>query len=211
MAILREDSRSLSPMDTDQEKLRLLKDEVKMMENRVQGFVRALNQVLDDDEDLALMNLSRLITHPERFIQPVSDDILHEESDEPELILEAFLQQGLSTVNALELLKSQIATTEELVSMKLDAVRNRLLLVNTIVTVLGLCVACASLVGSIFGMNVPNGLEQSDSAFAMIVASTVLGSCMFLMALFVAFWKAFTVPARQVNMSFHTAMHRHVS
>jgi magnesium transporter len=34
------------------------------------------------------MNLSRLLTHPERFLQPVPEEILREESDEPELILE---------------------------------------------------------------------------------------------------------------------------
>ena len=36
-----------------QEKLRLLKDEVKEMESRVQGFVRDMNQILDDEEDMA--------------------------------------------------------------------------------------------------------------------------------------------------------------
>ena len=42
------------------------------------------------------MNLSRIVTHPERCIQPVPQEILNEESNEPELILEAYLQQSLS-------------------------------------------------------------------------------------------------------------------
>ena len=42
-----------APGDHTQEKLRLLKDEVKEMESRVQGFVRAMNQILDDEEDMA--------------------------------------------------------------------------------------------------------------------------------------------------------------
>lgn len=136
-----------------QERLRLHKDEVNMMEGRVQGFVRAMNEVLDDDEDMTLMNLSRLLTHPERFLQPVSKEILHEESDEPELILEAYLQQALSIVNELDSLKKQIMTTEEQISMTLDAIRNRLLYINTLLSVASLCVAVGSFVGSIFGMN----------------------------------------------------------
>jgi magnesium transporter len=70
-----------------QETLRNSKNNVHEMETQVQGFVRALTQVLNEDEDMALCNLSRLITHPERFIQPVSRAVLEEESDEPELIL----------------------------------------------------------------------------------------------------------------------------
>jgi magnesium transporter len=70
-----------------QETLRTSKNNVNDMVSRVQWFMRALTQVLNDDADMALMNLTRLITHPERFIQPVPASILEEESDEPELIL----------------------------------------------------------------------------------------------------------------------------
>lgn len=114
MGELRGDNRNSGlPGEHAQERLRLHKDEVNLMEGRVQGFVRAMNDLLDDDEDMTLMNLSRLLTHPERFLQPVSQEILHEESDEPELILEAYLQQALSIVNELDLLKAQIMTTQE--------------------------------------------------------------------------------------------------
>lgn len=70
-----------------QEMLRTSKNNVRTMVSRVNGFIRAITQILNEDEDMALMNLSHLITHPERFIQPVSAQILEEESDEPELIL----------------------------------------------------------------------------------------------------------------------------
>ena len=166
--------------DHTQEKLRLLKDEVKEMESRVQGFVRAISNTLDEDEDMALMNLSRIITHPERFIQPVSQEILNEESDEPELILEAHLQQALSEVNALELLKGQILNTEELVSLQMDTIRNRLLYINTVVSLASLSVAISSLIGSIFGMNLINHLEDDEHAFGKVVTGTVVGMVCFL-------------------------------
>ncbi len=167
--------RSSGPGEHAQERLRLHKDEVKMMESRVQGFVRAMNEVLDDDEDMTLMNLSRLLTHPERFLQPVPEEILHEESDEPELILEVYLQQALSIVNELDLLKGQIITTEEQISMQLDAIRNRLLFINTLLSVASLVVAIGSFVGSIFGMNLTNHIENDPTAFTRVVIGTVVG------------------------------------
>ena len=169
------ESGSAAPGDHTQEKLRLLKDEVKEMESRLQGFLRALNQTLDEDEDMALMNLSRLVAHPERFIQPVSQEILNEESDEPELILEAHLQQALCEVNGLELLKGQILNTEELVSLQMDTIRNRLLFINTVVSLISLIVAMASLIGSLFGMNLINHLEYDESAFGKVVLGTIVG------------------------------------
>jgi hypothetical protein len=45
------------------------------------------------------MNLSRMVSHPERFIQPVPQRVLDEESDEPELILDANLQIALTLLN----------------------------------------------------------------------------------------------------------------
>jgi magnesium transporter len=167
--------KSSGPGEHAQERLRLHKDEVKMMESRVQGFVRAMNEVLDDDEDMTLMNLSRLLTHPERFLQPVPEEVLHEESDEPELILEVYLQQALSIVNEMDLLKGQILTTEEQLSMQLDAIRNRLLFINTLLSVASLCVTIGSFVGSIFGMNLKNHIEEDPTAFARVTFGTVAG------------------------------------
>jgi magnesium transporter len=174
--------------------LRRLKNEVSEMQGRVQGFVRALNLILDEEEDLALMNLARLLTHPERFIQPVPLEVLNEESDEPELILEAYLQQGVSTTNQLDLLKGQVSTAEELIDMQLDAVRNRLLYINTLVSLLSLCVAIGSFVGSIFGMNLTNHIEDDPDAFRQVVISTVLGSFGVLLLLMFLFYQTGTLP-----------------
>lgn len=58
--------------------LRHMKNSIGEMTSRVKGFIRAMNLVLDETEDMALMNLSRLLTHPERFIQPVDEAIMDE-------------------------------------------------------------------------------------------------------------------------------------
>ena len=58
--------------------LRHMKNSIGEMTSRVKGFIRAMNLVLDETQDMALMNLSRLLSHPERFIQPVDEAILDE-------------------------------------------------------------------------------------------------------------------------------------
>jgi len=121
--------------------LRALKDAVREMSSRVNGFVMSVTRVLDEDEDMALMNLSRIITHPHRFIQPVPAEVLEEESDEPELILEANLQIGLSLKNALNLIDGQVDSTSDLVNRYMDDVRNRILWANVLLTVVTVCLA----------------------------------------------------------------------
>jgi len=195
MEELRGDSTSSIPGDHIQEQLRVLKDKVREMEGRVQGFVRAMNQILDEEEDMALMNLSRLVTHPERFIQPVPQQVLNEESDEPELILEVYLQQALSEVNALVLLKGNILNTEELVSLQMDTIRNRLLYINTVVSAMSLCVACGSFIGSIFGMNLVNHMESNPTTFGAVVAGTVVGMVLLLLGILILISRAGVMPA----------------
>jgi hypothetical protein len=90
--------------------IRNLKNAVKVMQARVKGFVHSINRILNEDEDMALMNLSRLITHPENFVQPVSQEMLEVESDEPELVLESNLHNALTLSNALDLIQGQVET-----------------------------------------------------------------------------------------------------
>ena len=170
--------------------LRHLKNSIKEMESRVKGFIRAMNLTLDESEDMALMNSSRLLTHPERFIQPVPEEILDEESDEPELILEAHLQQAFSLTNSLDLIRGEIDSTQELINQRLDAVRNRLLLANMLISVGSFCVALGSFIGSLFGMNVPVPMEGDPDAFFQIVLSTVLGMVSIVIIVGFILWYA---------------------
>jgi len=48
-------------------------------------------KVLEDDTDLAMMNLTRMYQSPEDYLPPLSAEVL-EDHEEMELLLEAFLQ-----------------------------------------------------------------------------------------------------------------------
>jgi Mg2+ and Co2+ transporter CorA len=105
------------------------------------------------------------------------------------------MQQALSTANQLDLLKGQITSADELMAMQLDTARNRLLLVNTLISTMTLAVASAAMVGAVFGMNVPNHLEEDPNAFRNIVVGTTLACFFFLFVILYVFWKAGTLPA----------------
>jgi magnesium transporter len=175
--------------------IRAVKDAVREMSSRVKGFVQSLDRVLDEDEDMALMNLSRLITHPERFLYPVSQEVLDEESDEPELILESYLQTALSLTNSLHLIQGQIDSAAELVNQKQDSVRNRLLFANMVISVFTLCITCAALVGSFVGMNVPNHMEENGTAFRDIVTGTMAGTSLMGCLIFFLLVRTQTIPS----------------
>jgi len=174
--------------------IRAIKDSVREMTGRVKGFVKSMNDTLDDYEDMALMNLSRLITNPERFVQPVPAEVLEEESDEPELILEAYLQHAVSLQNVLDLIQGQIDTAAELVDQKLDAARNKILLANTVITMFALCVQCATMVAGYFGMNLINHMEDSENAFAKVTYWSLAGMVLFFCALMVIMYETGTLP-----------------
>jgi hypothetical protein len=115
-----------------------IKDAIREMVSRINRFITSLNLILNDDEDLALMNLSKLITHPYRFMKPIAQEQLEEYSDDPEQIFEAHLQAGLTLKNALKLIQGQIGTATVFAHQKRDLQRNRFLLFFFIVNMMSL-------------------------------------------------------------------------
>ena len=174
--------------------LRAVKDAAREMSSRVKGFVQSITRTLGDYEDMALMNLSRLLTNPELFIQPVPLAVLEEESDEPELILEAYLQVGLSLANSLELISGQVDSGSELVHQNLDSVRNKILFANMMISVFSLLVGTASLVGSFFGMNLINHLEYDPKAFYDVTFGTIGAVTALFLFIITVLYKTGTVP-----------------
>jgi len=70
----------LSAIHEYQESLRKIKKKVQTMLHGSAAFVRTLNLCINEEEDLDLMNLSRIISHPHMFIQPVDAITLQEKS-----------------------------------------------------------------------------------------------------------------------------------
>jgi Mg2+ and Co2+ transporter CorA len=54
-----------------------------------------------------------------------------------------------------------------------------------LISLLSLAVAGSSLVGSLFGMNVMNPLEEEAWAFSVLIGSTIGGSLFFVILVFI--------------------------
>ncbi|CAN0090517.1 unnamed protein product, partial [Hapterophycus canaliculatus] len=108
------------------DKFRVLLNTINVLENRAKARRRALLMVLEDDTDLAMMNLTRMYQSPEDYVPPLAQEVL-EDHEEMELLLEAYLQDINSIYNVLELLQGRVRSTEALVMVKLDIARNRIL------------------------------------------------------------------------------------
>jgi Mg2+ and Co2+ transporter CorA len=151
-----------------QEKMRQLKNQASRMLTRLASFRRALNDVVEDDEGMALMNLTLLKDKPKLYKYPLSPNILgtHEEIEE---LLENYLNDYNSIESKLLYLKQQMQSAEELVSLRLDTARNQLLVANTLFAILACAIAFGSYFAGIFGMNLDNTqLESTPGLFAVI-------------------------------------------
>ena len=97
-----------------QEKMRMLKNQLSEISGRIDSFQRALDDVVEDDEGMALMNLNLLSSNPNLYQYPLSAEILgtHEEVEE---LLENYLNDFNSTESKLEYLKAQMQSAGKFV------------------------------------------------------------------------------------------------
>lgn len=154
-----------------QENMRSLKNQASRMLTRLTSFRRALEDLVEDDEDMALMNLTLLKRRPRLYQYPLSSEVLgkHEEIEE---LLENYLNDYNSIESKLLYQKQQMQSAEELLRIRLDTARNTLLLVNTQFGILACAIAFGSFVVGGFGMNLTTELNAMPGLFALVFALT---------------------------------------
>ncbi|CAK9168535.1 unnamed protein product [Ilex paraguariensis] len=147
---------------------------------RVQKVRDELEQLLDDDDDMADLYLSRKLAGTS---SPVSGSggaswfhasptigskisrasrasvatVRGDENDieELEMLLEAYFMQIDGTLNKLTTLREYIDDTEDYINIQLDNHRNQLIQLELFLSSGTVCLAIYSLVAGIFGMNIP--------------------------------------------------------
>jgi magnesium transporter len=151
------ESGSILPYEI-QEKMRDLKNEVSSMVGKMAAFNRALNLLIQDDEAMALMNLSKLRKDPTLYKTPLRKEIMmaHEEIEE---LLEAYLMDSNSLEAKLGYLLVTIDNAEDLVFLKLDVSRNKLLTAHMTLAVIGVSISFSAYITGVFGMNLDNVRE----------------------------------------------------
>jgi hypothetical protein len=120
----------------------------------------SLEALLDDDDDLDAMYLSASGA-PRGAAQHA----------EAEVLLEGFYRAVEESASEVEQLRDALRFTESYVRTALDAARNKLLRLDTLLTLGTLSLAAGGVVAAAFGMNIPNGLEEDPTAFASACAA----------------------------------------
>ncbi|KAL9431045.1 hypothetical protein AB3S75_026271 [Citrus x aurantiifolia] len=162
------------------DRVRKLKSAMTRLTNRVQKVRDDLEQLLDDDDDMADLYLSRklavasspvsgsgaphwFLNSPtigskiSRTISRGSMETTQEENDveELEMLLEAYFMQIDGTLNKLSTLREYIDDTEDYINIQLDNHRNQLIQLELFLCSGTVCLSVYSLVAAIFGMNIP--------------------------------------------------------
>ncbi|EIW51629.1 Mg2+ transporter protein cora-like protein [Trametes versicolor FP-101664 SS1] len=133
-------------------------------QNRAKLVQEALEEVLEQDQDLAAMYL----TDKRNGVPRQLDD--HEDL---EVLLESFSKQVEEIVNEAENIQSNVQSTQEIVELILDSNRNALLALDLKVSILTMGIGIGTLVAGVFGMNLKSHFEDHDYAFYVMSVAAI--------------------------------------
>ena len=102
---------------------------------------------------------------------------------EVEDLFETYFTHIDSTFRNLEQLNEYIDDMEDLIEIELDSKRNQLIKLELLLTTGTLCLSGFGVVVGVFGMNIKNGLEGSQSSFELVIVFSVLGSVLTFAAI----------------------------
>ncbi|KAJ2815394.1 magnesium ion transporter, partial [Coemansia erecta] len=157
----------------DRAKLRELLQYSKRLsrfEQRALNIRDAIEEVLEQDEDLAAMYLTQKLHGGPRA---------RDDHEDVELMMETYLKQVEEIVNHVESVSSHVRTTEDVVNIILDSQRNSLLLLEIRLTILTVALSSGTFLSGLFGMNLINTFESHPNAF-FFVSSVAFFSIMSL-------------------------------
>ncbi|RLN49566.1 hypothetical protein BBJ28_00020202 [Nothophytophthora sp. Chile5] len=151
------------------ETLREFKNTMNEFESQVDGVRRVLMELLDNEEDLRLLYLTKLYEDPSLLT-----DLWSFDSEEAEVLIENYLQDIFTTRTKADLMQHRITNTESLVMLKLDSMRNYLLGVDLIFSLIVISLSVGTLIAGVFGMNLASGIEDAGGWFWGVVITTVV-------------------------------------
>ncbi|XP_022641209.1 magnesium transporter MRS2-2 isoform X2 [Vigna radiata var. radiata] len=188
------------------DRVRKLKSAMTRLTARVQKVRDELEQLLDDDDDMADLYLSRkagslspvsgtgasnwfassptLGSRISRASRASLATVRLDENDveELEMLLEAYFSEIDHTMNKLTTLREYIDDTEDYINIQLDSHRNQLIQLELFLSSGTVCLSFYSLVTAIFGMNIPyTWNDNHDYMFKwVVIVSGVLSAVMFV-------------------------------
>ncbi|KAF5763162.1 putative Mg2+ transporter protein, CorA-like/Zinc transport protein ZntB [Helianthus annuus] len=197
------------------DRVRKLKSAMTRLTARVQKVRDELERLLDDDDDMADLYLSRKLSSA----SPVSGSgaaswflgsptigskisrasrasvmtVHGDENDveELEMLLEAYFMQIDGTLNKLTSLREYIDDTEDYINIQLDNHRNQLIQLELFLSSGTVCMSIYALVTGIFGMNIPYTWNDDHGYMFkwVVILSGVFSAVIFLLIVFYARFK----------------------
>ncbi|XP_021764678.1 magnesium transporter MRS2-I-like [Chenopodium quinoa] len=190
------------------DRVRKLKSAMTRLTARVQKVRDELEQLLDDDGDMADLYLSRKLAAPASPVSgsganwfPSSPTVTSKVSrasrasmvtgrgdendvEELEMLLEAYFMQIDGTLNKLTTLREYIDDTEDYINIQLDNYRNQLIQLELFLSSGTVCLSIYSLVAAIFGMNIPyTWMDNHDYIFKWVIILSGLFSAVFFVVI----------------------------
>ncbi|MED6219051.1 Magnesium transporter MRS2-4 [Stylosanthes scabra] len=196
------------------EHVRSLKSNLTRLLARVQKVRDEIEHLLDDNEDMAQLYLTRkwlqnqqLDAHvlpttsnnlsiSRRFGSTRSGSLVNSnmgddnDVEDLEMLLEAYFMQLDGTRNKILSVREYIDDTEDYVNIQLDNHRNELIQLQLTLTIASFAIAVETLIAGCFGMNIPCSLYNTHGVFWPFVWSTCAG-CLLIFLLIMAYarWK----------------------
>ncbi|XAR57336.1 hypothetical protein NMG60_11025436 [Bertholletia excelsa] len=196
------------------DRVRKLKSSMTRLTARVQKVRDELEQLLDDDDDMADLYLSRKLAGASPVSgsgatnwSPASPTIgskisrasrmstatFHDENnvEELEMLLEAYFMQIDGTLNKLTTLREYIDDTEDYINIQLDNHRNQLIQLELFLSSGTVCLSIYSLIGAIFGMNIPYTWNDNHGYVFkwVVIFAGLLSAAIFAIIIFYSRYK----------------------
>lgn len=147
-----------------------IKDSLQQFELNVMSALECLTNLLSDDDDM----LGLLLTE-KMMAEKAGHDVTPTKHETVEILLEEYARQLNNILLETKYLLKKVQSKQEMISISLDAYRNRMIHMNVYLSIAAISVGCGTAVAGFYGMNIPNGLEQSATAFQNIVSTTTVG------------------------------------
>ncbi|ORX33428.1 hypothetical protein BD324DRAFT_639740 [Kockovaella imperatae] len=128
-------------------------------QSRARYVKRAVDEVLESDEDLSAMYLTSRARGQPRALH---------DHEQLELLFESFVKQVEEIVSEVDTTVANMQSTQEIAELMLDSGRNALLALDVKLSIATLGIGTGALVAGIFGMNLHSQLENHPSAFYII-------------------------------------------
>lgn len=198
------------------EHVRSLKSYLTHLLARVQKVRDEIEHLLDDNEDMAHLYLTRKLNQHQQseaagstgnapslsFLRRnnsnrsgslVTNFFGDDDVEDLEMLLEAYFTQLDGMCNKILTVREYIDDTEDYVNIQLDNQRNELIQLQLIMNIAAFVIAFETYLAGCFGMNIPNQLNDADGIFGIIVGSMTIGCLiLFLLVLGYARWKNLT-------------------